>query len=137
MQPVPASTPSRSRFPRFSILLALLALSAVFVAVLATCCSKSHDAKLELTDEAAAKVDTELRRSAVRCVEEGRGDEKLPVLVRVSESTTREKLEAAGMRVDSIVGDVAAGSFAARDLAKVAAVDGVIHLQLARELEIK
>jgi hypothetical protein len=103
-----------------------------------TCCPKTRDAgKLELTGEAASRVDPELRRSAARWIDDGRGDEKLPVLVRVSESATREKLEAAGMQVDSIVGDVAAGNLAARDLAKVAAVDGVIHLQLARELEIK
>lgn len=119
----------------------VLALLPIFV-VTSACCPNTREAKkqgdtLMLSEPAATKVDPEVRRSASQLLAEGRGEELMPVLVRVTGTEAREKLQAAGMSVESMVGDVASGKIPARALADVAALDAVIQVQPAHELEIK
>jgi hypothetical protein len=92
---------------------------------------------LNLSESASNKVDPELRRSASKLLADGKGDELIPVLVRVTGSEPRGKLESAGMQVESVVGEVASGKIPAKALANVAALDAVIQLEPAREMEIK
>jgi hypothetical protein len=126
--------PIRLRHP---ILLTVLA----FLLVTSSCCHGSREAKkdgkLDLSAPAAAKVDVDVRRTASTLLADGRGSELIPVLVRVTGSDARAKLEAAGMNVESVVGEVASGKLPAKALADVASLDAVIQVQLAHELEIK
>lgn len=123
-----SSHPPTSRLP-----LLLLALALAVAAPLA-CCHRTHGSS-DLGGAAGAKLDPELRQAASRLLAEGRGDEYLQVLVRVARPEARAALEAAGMRVDSLVGEVASGGLPARALAGVAAVEDVVRIEPARRLE--
>ena len=121
---------SACRFP------ALLALLSIALLVLA--CGPHREEDLELSGATAAKVDPELRRAASHILAEGHADSTLPVLVRIKGGDEdRGELERAGMRIESLVGDVATGSLAARSLADVAALESVVQIEPSRKLEIK
>ncbi len=124
--------------PRHAILLTFSA----FLLFTASCChssreAKQEDGKLDLSAPARAKVDVEVRRAASRLLADGKGDEAIPVLVRVTGEDARSKLEGAGMNVESVVGEVVSGKIPAKALADVASLDAVIQVQLAHQLEIK
>lgn len=119
--------------PRLPALLVL-----VLITLYLSACGAHRQEDLELSGAAAAKVDPELRRAASLMLAEGHGDSSLSVLVRIEGGDEgRDELEKTGMRVDSLVGDVASGSLAARSLAEVAALETVVQIQPSRRLEIK
>ncbi len=110
--------------------------SVLALAVLAGCGSHGQET-LDLPGPAAAKVDPELRRTASQLLSEGKGDSLLSVLVRVDEAASSPFLESRGMRVDTVVGDVLTGWIQPRSLAEIAALDEVIQIEPARQMQIK
>ena len=114
--------------------LLLLLLLALAVATPLACCHRPRGSS-DLGGAAGARLDPELREAALRLLAGGHGDETLPVLVRVARPEARAALEAAGMRVDSLVGNVASGTVPARALAGVAGVADVVRIEPARRLE--
>jgi hypothetical protein len=110
----------------------LLTLLTLLFAALLLACGSQRQEPSELTGAAAAKVDPDLRRSASLLLSEGHADSSLSVLVQVAGGDARTQLEKAGMRVDTLVGDVATGWIDVRSLADVAALESVVQVQPSR-----
>ena len=110
-------------------------LALLSAALLLACGSRGQEGT-ELSGEAAAKVDPELRRATSQLLAEGHGDSSLAVLVRVVEvvgGDPRAGLEAAGMTVDTVTGEVATGRVLARSIANVAALESVTRVEPSRQ----
>jgi hypothetical protein len=100
-------------------------------------CGPHNQESLDLSAPAAAKVDPELTRTASQLLAAGHGDSLVTVLVRVKGTGAETALAKKGMQVDTVIGDVATGRVAPRALAELAALDEVIMIEPARQLEIK
>jgi hypothetical protein len=84
---------------------------------------------------AQAKLDPELQQRTVQLATAGRADSVLAVLVQVKSGggdQARHDLESAGLKVDSIAGDVVTGRATAGALNTVAMLPSVVRIQPAR-----
>lgn len=113
-----------------------LVMAALVGALLLGCAPHSQES-LELSGPAAAKVDPELKRTASQLLATGHGDSLVTVLVRVKGAGAETALAKKGMQVDTVIGDVATGRVTPSALAELAALDEVIMIEPARQLEIK
>lgn len=83
-----------------------------------------------LTPEVEAKLDSELREAVVTAP-----DSMVGVLVRTRtrpDPDQRAQLEAAGLAVGAVVGDVVSGRIIARDVPVLAGLEFVLRIQHAR-----
>jgi hypothetical protein len=118
--------------PRFVSASSVALLTLLLGLLLSLACGSPRSEGTELVGTATAKVDPELRHAAAQLLAEGHADSSLSVLVRFVGDDARVKLEEAGLRIDSVVGDVATGHVDAGALADLAALDAVVQVQPSR-----
>jgi hypothetical protein len=86
----------------------------------------------DLPEAARAKLDPELVRLMSQLSASGKGDSLISVLVKVKAGMKdQSELTKAGLKVDSTIGEVVTGRAAAAELAQVAMVPDVVHIEPA------
>ena len=101
------------------------------------CHSKAQPGEAAFADPAYAKLDSDLRRLTKDLTAAGHADSSLSILVKVKEGTDcRSKLETAGMRIESTMGDIVTGQATVKALPQVATLNEVIEIQAARTYHV-